>query len=475
MKESFDPLAEAQRRSDPQLVRYNETIGHDPSANADYADYLRTRDFEDANGNIHDAKTSKFKKRDAGSDPYEADLMNSAHTEALEENTLRDSSLDVLAKKVAEARQSGDATAAAHAEDLFFDKFTKLSEKYGWEEDDDSVNDTLRVDKDAKVGRSTIDDRLARYSKIMYGEEADTAVNNPEVVAKEGTDKTDRTDNEPASAPEDQSDTASPAKANREPIARVSKDGLEDLEDSPKIPRVSTEGLEDDTSDNGTKIERVSTEGLEDDEVEPTSPAKNFLGRAKRALEKGRGLYLRAAFELGHTLDLAKQELSKRGGRKENETEEQYEKRMRRNGRNVALGIVALAGASLAAKAGAFDSLFDGNAHATGNRTGIDSGIEELLDPSRGGGEQPLSIDDSNLYSGDALRIDKGEGFYQTFREMGIPRDKWQEVMDKSGPKLVRMGEAYRDPSIGGFGLNGDGRLSERALRTIADTARTVK
>ena len=58
---------------------------------------------------------------------------------------------------------------------------------------------------------------------------------------------------------------------------------------------------------------------------------------------------------------------------------------------------------------------------------------------------------------------------------MGIPKDKWQAVLDQSGPKLVRMGEAYRDPSIGGFGLNGDGRLSKRALDVISESARNVK
>ena len=89
MKESFDPLAEAERRSDPQLVRYNETIGHDPEANADYATYLRTRDFEDEKGNLHDAATSKFKKRNTNVDTYEADLINSAHEEALKDYAAR--------------------------------------------------------------------------------------------------------------------------------------------------------------------------------------------------------------------------------------------------------------------------------------------------------------------------------------------------------------------------------------------------
>jgi hypothetical protein len=520
MKESFDPLAEAQRRSDPQLVRYNETIGHDPDTNADYAAYLRGRDFVDANGNIHDAKTSKFKKRGTETDPYEADLINSAHAEALEENALRDSSLDALAKKVAEARQHGDTEAAKHAEDLFFDKFTSLSEKYGWEEDDDSVNDTLRVDKDAKVGRSTIDDRLARYSKIMYGEdtvEQRVPAEKPAAEASATEEKAAETstkeeatqaeaepaDAEPAAAKPETFDIdaeteqakerlskraealeqqanaqradSESAKADRELLARVSKEGLDDLDEAAPIAKVSKEGLEADDSEPG-KISRVSKEGLdsldemlEDDEVEPSKPAKNFLGRARKALDKARNLYLRAAFEVGHTVDLAKQELSKRGGRKEGETEEQYERRMRRNGRNIALGIVALAGASIAAKAGAFDSIFDGG-HPLG--TPPADAADTARGGRQGGGREVI---DAPVYSAEARRVDNGEGLFQTFKDMGIPKDKWQSVLDQSGPKLVRMGEAYNDPSIGGYGLNGDGRLSQRALNVIADSARNVK
>lgn len=510
MKESFDPLAEAQRRSDPQLVRYNETIGHDPSANADYAAYLRTRDFEDANGSIHDAKTSKFKKRNAENDTYETDLINSAHAEALEENALRDGSLESLAKKVAEARNSGDAQAAAHAEDLFFDKFTKLSEKYGWEEDDDSANDTLRVEKDAKVGRSTIDDRLARYSKIMYGEEADTAVKSSEVVAEEDSKVADRAEKEAESVPEEKSEEApaateekfdvaaeveqvkerlsqhaldreqqvneernstESAKADRELLQLVSKEGLEDFADKPSLKLVSKEGLEAEGDDEPKLVSKEGLDAiLEDTEVEPARPEKGFLNRARHALHKSKELYLRAAFEVGHTLDLAKSELSKRGGRKPGETEEQYERRMRRNGQGVALGIVALAGASIAAKFGAFDGLFDGNANASASGN-TEAAAESTDRGSRGGGVETST----QQFSNDSLRVDRGEGLFQTFKEMGIPKDKWQEVLNQSGPKLVRMGEAYNDPSIGGFGLKGDGRLSTRALGVIADTARNVK
>lgn len=58
---------------------------------------------------------------------------------------------------------------------------------------------------------------------------------------------------------------------------------------------------------------------------------------------------------------------------------------------------------------------------------------------------------------------------------MGIPAKDRQELLNEVGPKLVRMGEAYRDPSIGGYGLNGDGRISRRALDVISEAAKNLK
>lgn len=492
--------------------RINVDHAFDPEARKAQAEldaYLESRPYQDENGMLREAGSNKFtnkEKIDAAHDAAREDH----YEQTLSAEDYSNESLEQLARRVADARAEGDKTRAIDAEDAFFEKFTAMSEKYGWDEDDDSVNDTLRVDKDAKIGRTTVDDRLARYSKIMYGEDAaeqpavaaESKVDTPaaEEAAVEADAKEEPVEAEPAAGKPEafnvdteaeqakgrlakraeeleqeanakRADSES-AKADRELLARVSKEGLEDPEEATPIAKVSKEGLESDDEEAG-KIARVSKEGLEDfedDEVEPAKPAKNFLGRARKALDKARDLYLRAAFEVGHTVDLAKQELSKRGGRKEGETEEQYERRMRRNGRNIALGIVALAGASIAAKAGAFDGLFDGNGPATG------TGSAEAATDTNTGGDRVKTIDDSNLrYSAEAHRIDNGEGLFQTFEEMGIPKDKWQAVLDQSGPKLVRMGEAYSDPSIGGYGLNGDGRLSERALKVIADSARNVK
>ena len=78
-------------------------------------------------------------------------------------------------------------------------------------------------------------------------------------------------------------------------------------------------------------------------------------------------------------------------------------------------------------------------------------------------------------FSTAAEHISRGEGLYQTMKEMGIPRDKWATVLEKAGPKLVKMHAAYRDEKIGGFGWSKPGAASRAALRVLADTYKSVK
>lgn len=81
---------------------------------------------------------------------------------------------------------------------------------------------------------------------------------------------------------------------------------------------------------------------------------KGFAPIARKVTEKSQDYYLRAAYETGHLFDKSKQELSKKSkesnGRKVGETDEQYEKRMRRNGQFAWLGVVAITAAVLATR-----------------------------------------------------------------------------------------------------------------------------
>lgn len=169
---SFNSLEEARKNAvtgvDADRTRYYNAIG-EPSeyedsesfrqANEDFAKYLETRGADDEQGKFRDGK-GKFTAR------YDADAH---YNETISATAPSKGTLEELAKKVADAREADDKTAVKDAEEAFYERFLMLSEKYGWEQEDDSVTDKIRLDKDAPMGRTTIDDRLQRYADIMYG------------------------------------------------------------------------------------------------------------------------------------------------------------------------------------------------------------------------------------------------------------------------------------------------------------------
>lgn len=85
----------------------------------------------------------------------------------------------------------------------------------------------------------------------------------------------------------------------------------------------------------------------------------------------------------------------------------------------------------------------------------------------------PGELIDRSEFNAGAQTIERGEGWYHTFEEMGVPTDKRDELLNIVGPQLVEQGIAYEDPSIGGYGINmtPEGHMPEEALRMIAETA----
>lgn len=164
-----------------------------------------------------------------------------------------------------------------------------------------------------------------------------------------------------------------------------------------------------------------------------------------------------------------------------------YEKKRERRTKALTIGGIAIAvvGVAIAAKYG-YDHFNGGDrTFESGDRSS--GGLKDLLGIPEIDTNDPKDVEPGtrfessgsdgggDLYPQHASRVDNGEGLFQTFQEMGIPHDKWHDVLRESGPKLVRMGEAYSDPSLGGYGLNGDGKLSYRALDVINEAAKNVK
>jgi hypothetical protein len=112
------------------------------------------------------------------------------------------------------------------------------------------------------------------------------------------------------------------------------------------------------------------------------------------------------------------------------------------------------------------------NRGQSGNAPDVSIGKFDLNVPDRPSrGNTPIPIE----FSKAAQHIETGEGFNQTFREMGIPREKWAATLRKAGPELVKMGVAYKDQAVGGYGFSQEGQLSRSSMLVISKAAQSIK
>lgn len=472
--------------------RINVDHAFDPEARqaqADFDAYLDSRRFyADDNNKIHDGGEGQKFATKADANAY-YDAQREAHFEASAQAfepsraEYYNESLDQIAQRVADARQSGDTEQASQAEEVFFEKFNDYAEKYGWENEviDESATGNMAVDKDAKVGRDTIDARLERYGKIMYGEAepktvesnegADDSSNEaeasessteesllPEYTAEEidrrlaGVEEAKaRIASEAATEPEYDSATQQERMDARLP--GVSEDGLT-LEDEPTEGRqgISEDGLtlEEDPAEDGESLEEYEARHGVVGENEPVTTEQKTEERKVRFYD-----YLRP--------DVARVLLTNRIDRyrnREKSGDDEENEKSRKGLILGVLGVTALAGASLYfAKYG-----FDLPKFGGGN--GGDAAREAAT--SNGGGSRL----DWNDFDSSARRVTRGEGWFSTFKQMGIPKSEWNDVLTKAGPKLGKLGEAYFDNGASEWRISRPGQLSNDALRVIASASR---
>lgn len=69
-------------------------------------------------------------------------------------------------------------------------------------------------------------------------------------------------------------------------------------------------------------------------------------------------------------------------------------------------------------------------------------------------------------FSKPARTVEPGEGFYQTFKEMGVPAEDRPRLLQKVGPMLAKIGLAYKMPD-GLWGISRPGQLPEDILELI--------
>ncbi len=96
-----------------------------------------------------------------------------------------------------------------------------------------------------------------------------------------------------------------------------------------------------------------------------------------------------------------------------------------------------------------------------------DKAKDAATDKPTGGGGHNGSVEWADFLP-KARNVHRGEGWYNTFKEMGIPKEHWADVLNDAGPKLGKIGEAYYDNNAGEWRISRPGQLSESALRVIA-------
>lgn len=106
--------------------------------------------------------------------------------------------------------------------------------------------------------------------------------------------------------------------------------------------------------------------------------------------------------------------------------------------------------------------------------TGLESGEEvpEMPEETTSFTTEELLHEHAGDTSEAATTIESGEGAYQTFEELGIPKDQWAELLhnDELMDKLIANGDAY-EMGQEGFGLSHEGSLSGASIHDIYEAA----
>lgn len=470
--------------------RINVDHAFDPEARQAQADldaYMDSRPYEDDKGNAHDAETGSFIKKD----DFRYGENDKHYETTLEEGDYSSESLDQLAQRVAEARARGDKTGVNDAEELFFDKFNAYAEKYGWENEvvDESATGKVAVDNDAKIGRDTIDARLERYGKIMYGE---TETSEESETVEQPQPETTESDEPVTEEPEIRIEPwvppmgAEEAEQKLESVQRV-KAQMEAEQAEPEYDSeaqaermderlgddIPGEGLEPLTLDNGEEIAAEEGESLEEYE------ARHGVDGAHEPIP-GDGI---EPLDMDSTEEEARASgfrrligrmsptaLAARASAWNYQRGERNRGRERSGNKKAIIGLGALA---VATGVGIYLANRYGVDIIPGNNGGSGGGREAATGATgNGGGNGGGNRLNWNDFDPSARRVTDGEGWNQTFKEMGIPKKDWADVLNTAGPKLGKLGEAYYDNGAGEWRISRPGQLSSDALRVIASSSR---
>ncbi len=255
---------------------------------------------------------------------------------------------------------------------------------------------------------------------------------------------------------------------------RNSTPQIDTLEDVVLPPRIDT--LEDvvltPVGGEQASVSDLSSDNSEKEDSNQETGDNDKLDEEKRSIwnkvkSHTKDLYLKAGTLFSTTLYTAGNFMPT-PKQKSEETKDQFESRVKRYGAAKIVGVVALI---VAAKYG-LPLLNGGEAHVSGAGSGAGSGSgTEVIDTAASGGSGGTKLElEPSLFSAEAHTVTRGEGWYQTLKEMGITNETEQaNLLQKVGPQLQARGWAY--PMEGGsWGISHTGQLPENVLKLIKNS-----
>jgi len=422
-RDNFDDNKAAFEASSAQEAYENELYGN--AGTTDFSDEARKRVVE---ASEYDAYMEKFASDDRSSfDRGLDDLEDDSYAQKIIESDPRLRRMVMMANRIAELRNESNSEGVSQSINDKEDKLNELLLNYSETENADSnvidfiVNSTVKTPESAEPeedGKTKVE--IDDPASVDDGEEASETQESDQSAEPEEDDGTDVELGDPASV--DDGEEASETQESDQ----------------------SAEPEEDD----GTDVELGDPATVDDGEVDNTSKKPSLLQRAKNswALVQMRMTNLNLPREKSSGEDV--KEITKEKSKQ----------------RKIALGAIAIVGAAAAAavayRMGALDSFLDRN-----NDISTSSG-------STGGPKPPENNPFDNGqsegidFSPDASRVDPGEGFYQTFKEMNIPESEWNNLLQKAGPKLAENNWAYKMAN-GSWGISRPGQMPRDMLELI--------
>ena len=390
---------------------------------------------------------------------YYHNLMES-DSKPYEEKDFKSLGLKQLVFEMAKAENLGDKALSLEVQDAMGSRLTELAEKEGWTSKQKDEQAGILLNQVLVMSGQAETEATPAIDAKVDSENIPVVTNEDEAVI--------RSNPEPAIEGESAEEYATRQAAAHEALNKAVKvDTLGDAVISPVPVKIDTlEGLvvsplpseqtpEDDSNAKASEQENASEAG-EDDKLdeEKQSIWEKARDRYDALSMKAFATFRTTLFMTGNFMPKPKQRLEK------GETDEQFESRVRRIGAAKLVGAVALIVAAAAAVKYGLPSLEGGDAHVSPKTSaGLGHGVHDVLATGLPGSE----------FSHSAHTVTRGEGWYQTLKEMGITNETDQaNRLVKVGPALQKLGWAY--PRGNSWGISHTGQLPENVLKLIKNS-----